>query len=167
MQSIQLGIQAQSQAAAPPGNMSGIQMQQDMDTKQGNKTTNLETSSSTGNTKWATIKVVSTCKLNNASCALLLDDLFRVQPSTMRDNYLKPIGEFAPSQFGRTVSIFVPNDPSGNSQPGPVEYDIIQSSNPIARELFDIITQYSYDCHGQINGGESRKCAIDSTLYPH
>ena len=123
---------------------------------------------SSQNPNIATIKIVSTCKFNDASCARLLDDLFRVQPAIFRDNSLVPLGSgFVPSQFGRTIEIPIP--PGGSAaEPavGSIQYEIGQYSTQVAKDLFNIYTGYSYNCEGQIRGGESKTCTIDSVLYP-
>jgi hypothetical protein len=104
------------------------------------------------------VKIVSKCVFNNASCARLADQLFRVQPYIFVDNRLDPLGfGFPASGFGRTITFQLKGDPT--------QYVIKQDIMQPLSGLFNTITSYSPDCENQIRPGESKVCTINTYLY--
>jgi hypothetical protein len=105
----------------------------------------------------AHIKIVSTCKLNNISCASAQDKILLVQPFIFTGNTLNRLGDgFPASQFGRIIDVPVQED-------SPTQYVIKQDN--LNSNLFNSVTSYSYDCENQIQPGENKVCNIDTTLY--
>lgn len=105
------------------------------------------------------VKVATTCRLNNMSCAGIADDLFRIYPSIFIKNRLLPIGDFSPSERGRIVEIEVYGDKS-------IPYEIKQLFAAGApQNLFHAYPYHSYDCEGEIKAGQTKQCKIDTVLY--
>lgn len=99
------------------------------------------------------LNIVSSCKLNNISCAGIADDLFKIVPSVFENNKLTQLTEFPPSERGR--SVFITNE----SYPVQYEVKVLGGS-----DWLYVYPSYSYDCEGEIKANQTKQCNIQLTL---